>query len=55
MPILTKLREFLDQNKTEYTHTVHPLAYTAREVATAEHVPPREMVKTVVFLSEHGY
>ncbi len=55
MPILTKLREFLDQNEAEYTHTVHPLAYTAKEVASAEHVPVREVAKTVVFLSEHGY
>ncbi|MGC9970959.1 MAG: YbaK/EbsC family protein [Bryobacteraceae bacterium] len=55
MPILTKLREFLDQNQVDYTHTVHPLAYTAREVASAEHVPAREMAKTVLFLSEQGY
>jgi Ala-tRNA(Pro) deacylase len=55
MPILTKLREFLDQNQVDYTHTVHPLAYTAREVASAEHVPAREMAKTVIFLSEQGY
>jgi Ala-tRNA(Pro) deacylase len=55
MPILAKLREFLDQNGVEYTHTVHPLAYTAREVASAEHVPAREVAKTVIFLSEHGY
>lgn len=55
MPILSKLREFLDQNHIEYTHTVHPLAYTAREVASAEHVPAREVAKTVIFLSEQGY
>ncbi len=55
MPILTKLREFLDQNKVEYTHTVHALAYTAREVAAAENAAPREVAKTVIFLSEHGY
>ena len=55
MPILSKLKEFLEQNKVEYTHTVHPLAYTAREVATVEHVPAREVAKTVVFLSEQGY
>ncbi len=55
MPILTKLREFLEQNQTQYTHTTHPLAYTAREVAVAEHVSPHEIAKTVVFLSELGY
>ena len=55
MPILRKLQEFLEQNQVVYTHTVHPLAYTAREVAAAEHVPAHEVAKTVIFLSEHGY
>jgi Ala-tRNA(Pro) deacylase len=55
MPILRKLSEFLDQNQVEYTHTIHPLAYTAREVAAAEHVPVREVAKTVVFLGEQGF
>jgi Ala-tRNA(Pro) deacylase len=55
MAILPKLRDFLELNHIEYMHTEHPLAYTAREVASAEHVPPREVAKTVVFLSEQGY
>ncbi len=55
MAALRKLIEFLDQNHIDYTHTEHPLAYTAREVASAEHVPAREVAKTVVFLSELGY
>jgi len=55
MPVLRKLQEYLEQNGVEYTHTVHSLAYTAREVASAEHIPAREVAKTVVFLSENGY
>jgi len=55
MPLLPKLRDFLDQKQVGYTHTVHPLAYTAREVASAERIPPREVAKTVVFLDEQGY
>lgn len=55
MPILRKLQEFLDQSNVEYTHTSHPTAYTAREVASAEHLPAREIAKTVVFLGENGY
>jgi Ala-tRNA(Pro) deacylase len=55
MAILPKLQQFLTENKVEYTHTIHPLAYTAREVARAEHVPAREVAKVVVFLSEQGY
>jgi Ala-tRNA(Pro) deacylase len=55
MPILRKLQEFLDRNQVQYTHTAHPLAYTAREVASVEHVPARVVAKTVIYLSESGY
>ncbi len=55
MAVLPKLKNFLDENQVSYTHHEHPLAYTAREVASAEHVPAREVAKTVVFLSEQGY
>ena len=39
----------------KYTHRAHPQAYTAREVASAEHVPAHEMAKTVVFVEDEGY
>lgn len=55
MAMLKKLQDLLEQNGVEYRHTVHPTAYTAREVAAAEHIPAREVAKTVVFLSENGY
>lgn len=55
MAMLKKLEDFLAQSGVEYKHTVHPTAYTAREVASAEHVPAHEVAKTVVFLSESGY
>jgi Ala-tRNA(Pro) deacylase len=55
MPLMDKLRAFLDQNHAEYTHTVHSLAYTAREVAAAEHLPAREVAKTVVVHADNGY
>jgi len=48
MELPKKLRVFLEENHVEYTHTVHPLACTAREVASAEHLPSREVAKTVV-------
>jgi Ala-tRNA(Pro) deacylase len=48
MPILPKLQELLNLSGVPYTHTVHPLAYTAREVARTEHVPPQEVAKVVV-------
>ena len=53
--MLEKITEFLDRSGVEYTHTVHPLAYTAREVAAAEHLPPREVAKTLVLHDELGY
>jgi len=55
MPLLEKLRVFLDDNHAEYTHTVHSIAYTAREVALAEHLPAREVAKTVVVHGDSGY
>jgi Ala-tRNA(Pro) deacylase len=55
MAVLERLRVFLDQNHVAYTHTVHPLAYTAREVAASEHLPPREVAKVVVFMGDNGY
>ena len=55
MPILGKLQEFLDHSVVPYTHTVHPLAYTAREVASAEHVSPHEVAKVVVVIAGGEY
>jgi Ala-tRNA(Pro) deacylase len=48
MPILTKLREFLDANRVHYEVRSHRRVYTAQEVAAAEHVPGREMAKVVM-------
>src|SRR6266545_4411464 len=52
---LEEICAYLDQNRVAYTHTVHPIAYTAREVAAAEHLPPREVAKTVVIAADSGY
>jgi hypothetical protein len=38
----------LDEQKVGYTHHTHAPAYTAQEVAGAEHVPGREFAKTVM-------
>ena len=45
--MLSRILEYLDQNKVAYSHHAHPDAYTAREVASAEHVPTHEVAKTV--------
>jgi len=55
MNTLERTLEYLDQNGIDYTHSTHPVAYTAREVATVEHLPPHKIAKTVVFLCEQGF
>jgi len=55
MPLLEKLRVFLDTNRVEYKHTVHPIAYTACQVASAEHLPTREVAKAVVIFGDNEY
>src|SRR5271165_1212949 len=55
MPLLESLREFLQANQAAYTHSVHQTAFIAREVATAELLPAREVAKTVVVHCDTGY
>jgi len=51
MPILKKLREFLDNNRIPYEVIDHRQAFTAQEVAEAEHVPGRQLAKVVMVRS----
>jgi len=55
MALLERLRAFLGQHRAEYAYTEHPQAFTAREVASAEHLPAREMAKTVIVFGDEGY
>ena len=55
MPLAEKLRVFLDTHHVEYKHTVHPIAYTACQVASAEHLPTREVAKAVVIFGDNEY
>src|SRR5258706_14521490 len=55
MPVLARLQDFLDRTHTSYGHTVHSPAYTARQLARAEHVPESEVAKTIVFVGDEGY
>jgi Ala-tRNA(Pro) deacylase len=48
MPILTRLREFLELNKVPYSVHSHPQAYTAQEVAALAHVAGRMLAKVVM-------
>lgn len=48
MPILRKLKEVLDEANISYEVYHHALAYTAQEVATAQHLSGKEMAKVVM-------
>lgn len=48
MAILTKLRDFLDRNNVRYEVASHAQAFTAQEVAAAQHVPGRLVAKVVM-------
>jgi Ala-tRNA(Pro) deacylase len=48
MPILVKLREFLDTSKVSYSVHSHPTAYTAQEIAALSHVKGRALAKVVM-------
>lgn len=51
MPVLTKLREFLDRHKVPYEVLTHRQAFTAQEVAQAQHVRGAELAKVVMLRS----
>ena len=55
MTTLQRVLDLLEKTRAPFTHTTHPLAYTARDVAASEHLPPHEMAKTVVFHTAEGY
>ena len=55
MAMLQRLLRYLDENQVEYTHHTHPTAYTAREVASVEHIPAHRIAKVVVYFTENGY
>ncbi len=48
MSILTKLREFLDGQHVHYEVTPHRQAFTAQEVAEAEHISGSNFAKVVM-------
>jgi Ala-tRNA(Pro) deacylase len=43
-----KLTEFLKKQKIKHKVLIHPLAYTAQEVAASQHIPGKQFVKSVV-------
>ncbi len=50
--ISLRLKRFLDQQRVPYETHIHRTAYTAQQVAAAEHVPGRMMAKTIIVESD---
>lgn len=48
MSIARRVETFLDEQGVAYEHSEHAPAYTAQEVAASEHVPGKELAKTVI-------
>jgi Ala-tRNA(Pro) deacylase len=55
MTTLHRCLDYLDNAHICYAHTKHSMAFTALEVAFAEHLSPHKMAKTVVYAGEQGY
>jgi Ala-tRNA(Pro) deacylase len=55
MTTLQRTLDYLDRALVRYAHSKHPVAYTAREVATVGHLPLHKVAKTVVFVGEGGH
>ncbi|MCZ2149689.1 MAG: YbaK/EbsC family protein [Bryobacterales bacterium] len=53
--ITPRLQEFLDEQKAIYSHDTHRLTYTAKDLAEADHIPPWEVAKTVVFVGDGAF
>ena len=52
MAIPKKVRNYLVENRITYWRKIHPLAFTAEELAQVEHVPGREIAKTVILKAD---
>ena len=48
MALLKKIQDYLEKEKIAYKTSHHNTAYTALEVAGAEHIPGKQMVKSVI-------
>ncbi len=55
MTTLDRCLELLNHSGVWYSHTGHPLAFTALEVAAAERLSPHKLAKTVVYVCDSGY
>jgi Ala-tRNA(Pro) deacylase len=54
MAISKKLKEILEEKGVQYEAEEHPAAYTAQEIAGAQHVPGDRLLKSVIVRKEDG-
>ena len=55
MPLSQQLQNFFESHRADYSVSAHPKAFTAREVASVEHLPAREVAKVVVVYGDGKY
>ncbi len=55
MKFASRLVEYLEQNEVWFVPMSHPRAYTAQEIAAAQHVPGREMAKTIILKADEDF
>lgn len=46
--MVSKVKEYLDNNAVKYETLTHPTAFTAQEIAASADIPGKEMAKSVV-------
>ena len=54
MNMLKRCFSYLEQHGVRYSHSIHPPAYTAREVASAERMAIHGLAKIVVYFGDNG-
>lgn len=55
MAISARLRMLLIKNRIRYTSHKHPTAYTAQEIAAAQHVSGKQLAKCVLVNTSNGF
>ncbi len=55
MNLLRRCLDYFDYHHIPFSHSVHPPAFTAREVAAADRMPAYSLAKTVVYFGDKGY
>jgi len=55
MYLLTRVKNYLDEQQVSYTHHVHRTAFTAQEVAAEEHISGKMMAKAIILKAGENY